>query len=180
MANLETVLRTRKIWLKVNEILWPFRLDGGIVVFDAKGIVENPGRELWDPRQKGPGVLELTYRELSDTMLRKFVRYTPAHPIPEPTEKEWIAFERKLLGAASRVIYREFKKRRGSLPRTASREKSKSDRAKLIQAALTKCGNVKMTEAVRRASTRTGASVPTVWRYARELGMTENSRGSRD
>jgi hypothetical protein len=169
MANLKTIRRTGKIWGRVNEILWPFRLDGGAVVFDGKGIVENPGGTLGDLRRKnGPGVLELTYRELSDAMLKKFVRYTP-DPIPEPTEKEWIIFERKLLGTASRVIYREFRKRRARFPRTASREKRKADRAKIIEVSLSKYGHLGMTEAVRRTARDLRISIPTVWRYAREL-----------
>jgi len=107
MASLKTLQRTLRIRERLSKIMRPYNL--GSVLFDGSGIVTDWGTgHLAEMRRiEGPSLLERTYQQLSPNLLRKFVLVVPEET-PEPTETEFAMFEKRLLGAARRLLKQDF------------------------------------------------------------------------
>lgn len=181
MASLKTNQKAQLVVTRLFKLLWPFAVDPLPVVWDAEGkILSSYGGSLGELRKRGPGILELVYRELPASTVQEFVKVTKT-PMPEPTEEEFRAFERQFLTAARRVIHREISKRLEKLPpskkRSRGRPTRKVDAARLIHQTVREYeeSGKKKTEAVKQTAEDLGKHVDTIWRYLRSLSHAKHA-----
>jgi hypothetical protein len=179
MASHDTHIRTQAIITRLFTLLEPFAEAPLPAMWNANGkfVAKWEGKgDLTKRRKRGPGLLELIYRDLPRSRFQRFINPTDKTPTPEPTEEEFAAFERQFLVIARRVIHREISKRLKNLPRRKKQPRGRPARNKEFARAILKTlknhedkdGKGKIA-AVNETAKDYNCSPDTIWRYLRCL-----------